>query len=231
MAQLSDFDYGVIRLLREAGVLENEDVREIVMSNGVITIRCPDCDQKDDAERHDAAIAHANGGLNRAHPLYHHGGAAVASHDDILYPGRNIAGYLLLQIAEAEGIKNIHTIVAEVHAPCGKGADAGLTVVHLIAMMMQGKPDIKAVDPTNIVICRVHVDYGELRDSETQRRTYFISLGVWLTFWRDHGRELWGHLFEVDPHPEGRQPTGALTEDLEPARESSIPGNQERPAC
>jgi len=198
MGALSLFDRQAISILRTAGVLENIDAHRIDMTNGVIVVRCPDCDQKADAEGHDHQLAAINGGRDRLHPLLHHGGAAVAAPGSPLYPSFDIPAYLALQIKEAEGLKSIKTILLEVHAPCGKGSASGLNIVQLIMLMFLGKPGVKAVDPTNEIVCRVHVDYSD------RKRTYFVSRAKWIAFWNARGRALWGHLFEVDPYP---QPT------------------------
>lgn len=194
MGFLQPFDREAVNILRTAGVLENVDAHRINMNNGVIVVRCPDCDQKDDAEGHDRQLALVNGGRDRLHPLLHHGGAAVAAPGSQLYPGFNIPGYLAVQIREAENLKRINTILLEVHAPCGKGSDAGLNIVQLIMFMMMGKPMVKAVDPSNEVVCRVHVDYGG------RKRTYFISRNKWIAFWQTRGRALWDNLFASDPY-------------------------------
>lgn len=192
MGALSPLDREAIKTLRMAGVLEDVDAHRINMGNGVIVVRCPDCDQKDDVEGHDCKLVEANGGRKRFHPLLHHGGAAVAAPGNHLYPGFDIPGYLALQIREAEGLKKINTILLEVHTPCGKGKESGLNIVHLIMYMMMGKPMVKAVDPSNEVVCRVHVDYGD------RKRTYFISRQRWIDFWQTQGRALWGSLFAED---------------------------------
>lgn len=197
MGTLSFFDRQTIETLRNAGVFEDINAHRINMRNGVIIIRCPDCDQKDDAEGHDRQLALVNGGRDRLHLLLHHGGAAVAALGSQLYPGFDIPGYLAVQIREAENLKRINTILLEVHAPCGKGEDAGLNIVQLIMYMMMGKPMIKAVDPSNEVVCRVHVDYADGR-----KRTYFISRNKWIAFWQTRGRALWDNLFAADPYPD-----------------------------
>ncbi len=195
MGVLSSFDREAVSTLRSAGVLEEVDAHAIDMTNGVIVVRCPDCDQRSDAERHDQVLATANGGRDRFHLLPHHGGAAVAAPGSPLYPEFDLPGYLGLQIREAEGLKSIKTVLLEVHAPCGKGEASGFNIVQLITLMFLGKPNIRAIDPTNEIVCRVHIDYGD------RKRTYFVSRAKWMAFWNQRGRELWGHLFEVDPYP------------------------------
>ncbi|MBI4438033.1 hypothetical protein HY631_03740 [Candidatus Uhrbacteria bacterium] len=191
MGQLQEFDRQVIDQLRQAQVIEDMSREGLDLSRGVIVIRCPDGDQMLDRIEHDRQTAIAAGVTPRIHLITHHGGCMVVAPDSSFYPGRGIDEYVLEQIREAEALKEIHLVLAEIHAPCGKAASLGLTLVHQIVLQMAAKPRIKAVDPTNKVLCRIHVDFADGR-----KRTYFISRAKWLAFWDAQGRALWGHLFE-----------------------------------
>ena len=196
MGQLTPFDADVIEILRQAGVIEDMNGNGIDLSRGVIVIRCPDGDQMLDRIEHDRRVAMEAGVTPRIHLITHHGGCMVVAPDAPLYPGRGIDEYVLEQIREAEALKEIHVISAEIHVPCGKATSCGLTLVHQIVLQMSAKPRIKEVDPTNKVICRIHVDFADGR-----KRTYFISRAKWIAFWNARGRALWGHLFKTDPYP------------------------------
>jgi hypothetical protein len=195
MGTLRPFDQQVIRELHDAGILEDMSVHDLDLSRGIIVIRCPDGDQMLDRIEHDRRVAIEAGVTPRIHLLTVHGGCMAIADDAPLYPGMGIDTFLLKQIEEAEALKVIHVISAEIHVPCGKAASCGLTLVHQIVLQMAAKPRIKAVDPTNKVICRIHIDYLDGR-----KRTYFISRTKWLAFWEARGRALWGHLFTIDPY-------------------------------
>ncbi len=197
MGHLSPFDQGVVETLRDRKIIEDEDGGKLHFDNGVIAIRCPDGDQMLDRIQHDCEVTQAAGGRLRLHLITHHGGCMVVAPDSPLYPGMGIDEYVLAQIREAEALKKIHTITAEVHAPCGKAQSLGLTLVHQIVLQMAAKPRIKAVDPTNKVICRIHVNYPD-----GHKRTYFISRAKWIAYWKVEGQQKWGHLFPVDPYKE-----------------------------
>lgn len=192
---LKAFDLEVATTLREAGVFEEINCQMFDLGRGVIVIRCPDGDQMLDRIEHDRQVAIKAGVTPRIHLLTCHGGCMVIAPDSPLYPGKGIDEFFLTQIAEAEKLKEIHVISAEIHVPCGKAATLGLTLVHQIQFQMAAKLRIKQVDPANKVICRVHVDYLDGR-----KRTYFISRAKWFAFWQTHGRERWGHLLEANPY-------------------------------
>ncbi|MBI4435201.1 hypothetical protein HY630_00875 [Candidatus Uhrbacteria bacterium] len=199
MGRLSSFDIQVIETLRRAGVIEDMNGNGLDLSRGVIVIRCPDGDQMLDRIEHDRRVAIEAGVTPRIHLITHHGGCMVVAPDSPLYPGRGIDEYVFQQIREAEALKEIHVVSAEIHVPCGKAASCGLTLVHQIVLQMAAKPRIKAVDPTNKVICRIHVDYPDGR-----KRTYFIGRQKWIEFWQNQGRKLWGHLFGAEHAPGAR---------------------------
>jgi hypothetical protein len=155
-----------------------------------------------DRIEHDRRVAIEAHVVPRIHLLTCHGGCMAIAPESPLYPGMGIDTFMITQIEEAERLKEINVISAEIHLPCGKAGSLGLTLVHQIRLQMAAKPRIKAVDPTNKVICRVHVDYPDGR-----KRTYFISRQKWIAFWEAQGRALWGNLFEVDPHPRVRAST------------------------
>lgn len=199
MGALTPFDMEVIEQLREAQVMEEMNGNKLDLSRGVIVIRCPDGDQMLDSIEHDRRVAIDADVIPRIHLLTCHGGCMAIAPNSPLYPNMGIDEFLLKEIEEAEALKEIHVISAEIHVPCGKAKVCGLTLVHQIILQMAAKPRIKAVDPTNKVMCRIHVDRGD------RKRTYFISRTRWLTFWQQRGRALWGHLFEVDPYPRAQQ--------------------------
>ena len=196
---ISEFDRGVISALRDEGVLQDMNGHSLDLGRGVIIIRCPDGDQMLDRIEHDRRVAIEAGVTPRIHLLTCHGGCMVIAPDSPLYPGKGIDEFLLTQIAEAEALKEIHVISAEIHLPCGKARSLGLTVLHQIRLQMAAKSRIKLIDPTNKVVCRIHVDYPDGR-----KRTYFISRAKWLAFWQTEGRKRWSHLFEDEPYPNPR---------------------------
>ncbi|MBI5793792.1 hypothetical protein HZA87_01755 [Candidatus Uhrbacteria bacterium] len=211
MGRLSLFDQGVVETLRNRSIIEHENGGLFHLDNGVIAIRCPDGDQMLDRIEHDRDVTQAAGGKLRVHLITHHGGCMVVAPDSPLYPGMGIDEYCLKQIREAEMLKEIHTITAEIHAPCGKAISLGLTLVHQIVLQMAAKPRIKAVDPTNKVICRLHVDHPDGR-----KRTYFISRAKWIAYWKVEGRCLWGHLFPSDPYEDPSAIEPVAPADSEP---------------
>lgn len=196
---LTDFDRNVIAILREAGVLQDMNGHSLDLGRGVIIIRCPDGDQMLDRIEHDRRVAIEAGVTPRIHLITHHGGCMVVAPNSPLYPGLGIDEYCLEQIREAEMLKQIHVVSAEIHVPCGKAKSLGLSLVDQIVLQMAAKPRIKQVDPTNKVVCCVHVDHPDGR-----KRTYFISRAKWLEYWQAHGRARWGHFFAEDPHPSPR---------------------------
>lgn len=214
MGRLTPLDAQIIDELRSVRVLENMNGHALDLGRGVIVIRCPDGDQMLDRIEHDRQVAIEAGVTPRIHLITHHGGCMVAAPNSPLYPGLRIDEYVLEQIREAEALKAIHVISAEIHAPCGKAQSCGLTLVHQIVLQMAAKPRIKAVDPTNKVMCRIHVDYPDGR-----KRTYFISRVKWIAFWQTRGRALWGHLFPIDPYPAEDSPRVSRA----PVRASAAP--------
>ncbi|MCR4313938.1 MAG: hypothetical protein NUV84_01685 [Candidatus Uhrbacteria bacterium] len=196
---MTTFDQEVIGTLRENGVLEDMNGHSLDLGRGVIVIRCPDGDQMLDRIEHDRHVAIQAGVKPVIHLITHHGGCMVAAPNSPLYHGLGIDEYVLTQIREAEALKKIRIISAEIHVPCGKAAEVGLSFVHQIVLQMAAKARIKALDPAYKVVCRVHVDYLDGR-----KRTYFISRVKWLNFWQSHGHARWGHLFKEDPHPSPR---------------------------
>lgn len=198
MGVLSPFDRTAIDILREADVLENDNAGKLNSPEGVIVIPCSDGDQMPDVFTHQCGLAHEGGWPVRPHMPSLHGGAILMAEDCPLYREFRVDELLLLHIRQAEGpeLKGIGTVVLYAHAPCGAAAMAKLTLVHQIVYLMRAKVRVKEIDTTNKVICFLHVDYGTGR-----KRTYFISRAKWLEFWSKSGRALWGHLFQVDPHP------------------------------
>ncbi|TAL51275.1 hypothetical protein EPN81_00390 [Patescibacteria group bacterium] len=194
MTVLSEFDREVVNFLRQEGVLEDMNGHSLDLGRGVIVIRCPDGDQMLDRIEHDRRVAIEAGVTPRIHLLTCHGGCMAIAHGSPLYPDMGIDRFLLIQIAEAVMLKGIHVISAEIHLPCGKAANLGLTILDQIIFQMSSKSRIKEIDPTNKVVCRVHIDYPDGR-----KRTYFISRNHWIQFWRDKGRDLWGRRFTIDP--------------------------------
>jgi hypothetical protein len=204
MGALTPFDVEVIEQLRDAHVMQTMNGNKLDLSRGVIVIRCPDGDQMLDSIEHDRHVAIEAGVTPRIHLLTCHGGCMAIAPNSPLYPNMGIDAFLLKEIEEAEALKEIHVISAEIHVPCGKAKVCGLTLVHQIVLQMAAKPRIKAVDPTNKVMCRIHVDHGN------RKRTYFISRQKWIAFWNQRGRVLWGHLFQSDPYPRAQTPSDRL---------------------
>jgi hypothetical protein len=202
MGELNPRDREAIRVLREAGVLENDDAGKLYSPDGVIVIPCSDGDQMPDVFKHQCRLAHEGSWTVRPHMLSLHGGSMLIAEDCPLYRQFRVDELLLQHIREAEGpdLKGIGTVVLYIHAPCGAAGLAGLSVVHQIVYLMRAKQRVQEIDTTNKVICLVHVDYGDER-----RRTYFISRSKWLAFWNEQGRELWGHLFQTSSRHHGPQ--------------------------
>jgi hypothetical protein len=198
MAVLSDFDRNVVRVLRGTQVLENEDARKVPMDNGVIVIPCSDGDQLPDLFGHDCELAFDNGGIVRPHMPALHGGAMLIAEDCPLYRKFRVDELLLVHIQQAEAMKEIHTVILYIHTPCGAAGLAGLNLIQQIMFLMRAKVRVKKIDPTNKVICKVHVDYGPSFPNDKRRRTYFISLSKWEEYCLSEDARQWGDYLQPE---------------------------------
>ncbi len=202
MAQLNDADFQVIQQLRADGILEDEDARKVSLDNGAIVIPCSDGDQMPDLFSHDKTLAEQSGGKVRPHMPSLHGGAMLIADTNPLYRDFKVDELLLTHITQAVGMKDIHTVVLYVHAPCGAAGMAGLNVVQQLMHLARAKERVLELGLDIKVVNKVHVDYGTLRENPARRRrTYFISRNKWIAYWQEKGRKQWGSFFEEDPYP------------------------------
>ncbi len=170
--------------MRAKGILGDVDPNQIDVSKGVILVCCADGDQLDEVFDHMRETSRAAGHKPRIHTFTEHGGAMVLSPQCDPYPGFAARELMHVKIIEGRELKHIDTIVLSVHAPCGKAAVMGLTLVDLIGHMMAAKSDIKARHKGVRVLCMIHVDYGEGR-----KRSYTISRIDWARYMANGGSD------------------------------------------
>jgi hypothetical protein len=198
MGKLTEFDRNVISMLRTCGVLCDDDARKLYAPDGAITIPCSDGDQIVDVIRHQEKLALDGGWPVRPHLPALHGGSMLMAENCPLYREYSVDRLLLQHIREASSpeLKGIGTVILYVHAPCGAARLAGLNLVQQICYLIRAKERVKEQNSEHNVVCFVHVHHEDDR-----RRTYFISRDIWLKFWNEQGRALWGSFFEKDPFP------------------------------
>lgn len=179
----------LIAEMREKNVLGDLDPKQIDVSRGVMLVCCADGDQLDEVFDHMRDTSRSAGHKPRIHTLTGHGGALHLSPHCEPYPGIDVRELKNLEIEEGRHLKDIHTIVLSVHAPCGKAAAMGLNLVDLIGHMMAAKSEIKSRHHGVRVLCMIHVDYGD------RKRSYTISRIDWARYRangasEDHPRSL-----------------------------------------
>lgn len=155
---LTDFDREVVGILREAGVLQDY---EPVGPNGQIVVACSDGDQMKDLLIHKWIAAIRAGTIFRPHLLCAHGGAMNIDEKCELYPG--LDSILLKHIRQAQGqdLKGITTMNLSIHVPCGAARIAYMTLIHQIWHQYHAARAVQAIDPNDLVLTTLQVDYGE----------------------------------------------------------------------
>lgn len=171
MGHFSVEDRSYLNQLREENILEEVAPQSLDLSNGVIAVVCADGDQFFDYYSHIASLAREQLGRERAHMLALNGGALLLSNE---WPDPEEAIVLKRHINVAVDLKNIHTVVLYVHAPCGAAGICHFDAKKVLDLLVQAKENVKLIRGDIKVICFVHVDWGE-----GKKRTYFLSQGKW----------------------------------------------------
>jgi hypothetical protein len=176
MKSLSAADLSMIRDLRCAGVLQNMDGNKIPDNDGTIVISCADGDRISDIlEFHrkqcDSHECH--------HPLTLNGGPLLIPRDSPVADKEHPEGPVILKhVVGANKIKNISTIVAYGHWPCGAALASGLSLYQTLELFVKSKDNIRqflqAREIKPSVVACFHVDYGS-----GVKRSYFFHRKQW----------------------------------------------------
>jgi len=96
---------------------------------------------------------------------------------------------VLANIWGAIKLKNIKTVVMQLHFPCGAAGLCHMTAWEQLDHLVRAKQRLKRVFKQIRVPCFVHVDWPEDEGSKHRRRTYFVKtseLRSWLSVYRRH---------------------------------------------
>lgn len=168
---LTESDREVINTLKALNVFQKIDSALIPAEEEVVKIQCPDGDQMVDHFDHEREWIEKRGGFFRPHMPSLHGGAMLIAEDCPAYREFRVDELLLLHIREAERMKYIHTVVLNIHVLCGKACELGLSLVQQMLFLMRAKVRVRAVNPTNKVICFLfRKNRGQIR-----LRAFFIK--------------------------------------------------------
>lgn len=96
---------------------------------------------------------------------------------------------VLANIWGAIKLKNIKTVVMQLHFPCGAAGLCHMSVLEQLDHLILAKQRVKRIFKQVRVPCFVHVDWPEDGGSKHRRRTYFVKtneLRSWLSVYRRH---------------------------------------------
>jgi len=179
MMELSVKDRNLIKSLREEGVLQ--DVREHLLAqrNGTILVTCSDGDQFVEVFHHQEKLQAGQRSRPRIHTFGWHGGVLACAPHSPVNKREHDHLVFLDQIGDGRTMKNINTVVACAHAPCGAAHKNGLGIEKVITLQFRAKQRIETLNRGITVACFFDVDYGNGR-----KRTYFLSRPEWRTWAR-----------------------------------------------
>ncbi len=171
MAHLHEEDKNFLNQLRQENILEEVKPKSLDLSNGAIAVVCADGDQFFDYYNHVTSLAKEQLGRERVHIMALNGAALLLSNE---WPDKEEGVVLRRHINVAVDLKEIHTIILYVHAPCGAAGICHFDAKKVLDLLVQAKDNVKQIRPDIKVICFVHVDWGE-----GKKRTYFLSREKW----------------------------------------------------
>jgi len=170
-------DIVLIEKLRKDEVLLDAKEHRLKSPNGVILMACSDGDQFPDVFMHAVNMLKDDGAKIRPHPFAHHGGGMLI--DDACTLNTEELPFdkiFLYGIEIAQKMKDPHTVLLYVHAPCGAARLGNISVVETLLHVVRAKKRIKSLWPGLKVICFFHVDYPPCsKHDHGRKRTYFLS--------------------------------------------------------
>jgi hypothetical protein len=179
MLVLSEEDRRLIKDLREFGVFQNIEGHRIDQSNGAVVVCCADADQFQDGYNHHCQIQLQQRRNPRIHPLSWNGGAMTCIENSPVNRLANSYIEFLGQITDARILKGINPVLVETHAPCGAAHLHKISLANQLAIHVEAKKNIRALNPDATLACTFHVDYGN------SKRRYFFSRPRWEIWLQD----------------------------------------------
>lgn len=173
-------DLDEVRRLRSAGVLLDIDPAKMDLSQGIIVVRCSDCDQREDMVGYVEALCDKQRVRRRIHDFAMNGGPKVIPVESPLNDGDRRGSALIEDIEGAFVLKGIRGVLLIGHNPCGAALLNDVSLNHAIALLMLAEGRIKDALQARIqglhVYSHVHVDWAV----DGKKRTYFVSHKGWL---------------------------------------------------
>lgn len=154
---LSPEDAKSIFALERADVLQVHHGSTLETRNGVILVTCSDGDKILEFLEHVEELIREGGGKFRPHIFAGHGGAMLLAEECPLY--RHADEFLLEQIADAHVMKDIHTVILMVHAPCGAAKKGKIDVIQELAYLVRAERRVNALMPQLNVSSFIDVHY------------------------------------------------------------------------
>ncbi|MEJ0054133.1 MAG: hypothetical protein WDN10_05455 [bacterium] len=180
MLQITGQDRVAAMSLARKGVLVPLERAVLSAPKGTILMACGDCDQEPDLRRrHDRGFRNSRG---RHHPLMLNGGALRIAPE--LSGGADKV--LLKDAANAIGMKNITTIAAYGHWPCGQALSSGFDFNGMVAALISTKAIIRdGVPGLEKLYHLVHIDWGRWHPFPWRNRgSYVLDFGRYATLAR-----------------------------------------------
>lgn len=180
MVGINPQDSELARKLRQHNVLQDVEGARLNQSKGIILVCCADGDQFGDIFAFQKQLMAPQRETPRIHPLTTHGGALSIPQDSPLSTSRYPLGRVLMhQIAEANGFKELPTVVLYAHAPCA--AAATWSLYQVVQFLKRAGERVREELPHLQVVCLLHLDTGD-----GKKRSYFVSGSEWKNYTTIH---------------------------------------------
>lgn len=173
-------DHGV---LVDARIAEHEYRKFGERYRKTMHVGCADCDRlKDQMVFHGTVIG------EKFHPIGAiHGGGSAFHPSSLMMPSDAPAfpyDYYVYEIKRGAEIKNTRKVSFYSHTPCSAAGAAGLSVPQVIELQLVNRDlldeHLAARQYPMEVVPYFHVDYGNLRKRQKDKRTFLVSRAAWL---------------------------------------------------
>ena len=170
-----------IQRLTEQNLLLHLNESPLEKKNGLILVSCGDCDKAHELISFEKRKCKEKVGHSRVHLLTLNGGA-LAIHPDSPVNQKGKSDVLLLDIEEANPMKQIEDLALYGHFVCGKAKSLNLTVKEYFFWLAKAAVRCQEVFPFMNIACKIHVD----ANLDTEFKTYYFDHLNWLWF-LEHG--------------------------------------------
>ncbi len=161
----------LVSALHAAGVLRRHDAYQLDPDKkGVILVACGDCDRSPEL----LDFARDRLGHRRIHLIAINGGALNLPRDSPLIHMIPRDEVILEDIRETPELKNLNTVAAYAHWPCGKAKAAGVSMLQALDLLIGAKHRIREHFPHLRVATFLHVDHGD-----GSNETWFVAPSAW----------------------------------------------------